>query len=574
MLSVTKSYTKIAVASITVLCVVLAIVGGVIHYSPVPYWDMFDGYLAFFVNSKHGGWPIWWEQHNEHRIVLTRLLFWMDLSWFQGTGWYLIAVNYILAGASCMVFYTFLKERLKIQQNKEHVQLLGLFLFAWLFSWSQSENFIWGFQSQFFLAQLLPLATFYCLHKSVTTTSYPSVWFSATCLLGVASLGTMANGVLALPLVFILSLLLRMDWRKSLLLGLLAVGGIAIYFYDYHSVDGHGSLRQTLAEDPVGMIRYVLSYVGGPFYALTGKGKISLVIAQLVGIFLIISSAFFTIKALRAPTTSSLPLALLTFILYVGGTAFGTAGGRLMFGLNQAVSSRYMTPALMAWAALLILYAPSLAAGLTRNRNRVLWPLLILFALMVPRQLTALRPDIEAQFQRKVAALALELRIQDEAQVNTIYPSLETALALTKTPVSSNLSIFGMDPIKDVSQLIGTTETVNAPVQCKGHVDRISTIPGENRYVSIEGWVYDTSSQSSPESLHIINKQDQVIGYALTGLPQPEVAINIDKKARNSGFKGYVRADQVGQPITLLGHKPTCQLKTFAPPMGIARLFK
>ena len=565
MLQIGQHHLKSAVAAIAVLLIGLAVIGGILHYSPVPYWDMWGGYLDFFVRASNGGWRIWWEQHNEHRIVLARTLFWMDLAWFQGTVWFLIVVNYVLAAISCAVFYVCLKERLSTHQDQDLIQLLALFLCAWLFSWSQNENFTWGFQSQFFLAQLVPLVTFFCLHKTVATSPRSGTWFIATCVFGITSLGTMANGVLVLPLAFLLAVLLRVNWRKSTTLGLLSVVGTALYFYDYHAINGHGSLRQTLINDPIGMIRYVLLYIGGPFYALRGRGETALLLAQAAGLFLILSSAFFAFQALRAPRSSSLPLALLTFILYVGGTAFGTAGGRLMFGLSQAVSSRYMTPALMAWAALLILYAPYLASAFARNRRRVLWPVLILLALMIPAQLKALRPDEGMQFQRKIAALALELRIHDQAQVNTVYPSIETALAFTEAPVNKNLSVFGHPPIKDANLTIGTTLEVSTPIECKGHVDSISAIPGESRYASIDGWVYEPTSNSVPAALLITNEQKKVIGYALAGQSRTDIATAVDERADRSGFKGYVLADQIGQPITILGNKPACYLKTIAP---------
>lgn len=560
-----QRHIKLAVTGITVFLVGLAVIGGILRYSPVPFWDMWGGYLDFFVRAGSGGWRIWWEQHNEHRIVLARILFWMDLAWFQGAVWFLIAVNYVLAGISCAVFYVCLKERLRDQQDKDFIQLLGLFLCAWLFSWSQNENFTWGFQSQFFLAQLAPLITFFCLHKSVASSCHSGQWFIATCVLGIASLGTMANGVLVMPLAFVLSILLRTSWRRSAVLGLLSVLGTTVYFYDYHSISGHGSLQQTLINDPIGMFRYVLLYIGGPFYALRGKGETALLLAQAAGFFLIISSAFFAIRALRTPRTSSLVLALLTFILYAGGTAFGTAGGRLMFGLTQATSSRYMTPALMAWAALLILYAPYLASIFARNRNKVLWPLLMLLALMIPMQLKALDPDKGVQFQREIAALALELRIQDQAQISTVYPSLEEALAFTEAPVNKNLSVFGLPPIKDGHLTIGTTIETSTPIECTGSVDSISVIPGENRYASIDGWIYETKSSSAPKTLLITNDEKKVIGYALTGQSRPDVATVINEKADKSGFKGYVLADQIGQPITIIGSEPACYFETIAP---------
>lgn len=563
----TQSYIGIATVALTLLTVGLSIIGGVIHYSPVPFWDMWDAYLDFFVNADASGWHIWWEQHNEHRIVLARILFWMDLAWFQGMGWFLIVANYVLAGASCLLFYACLKEQLTKARHRESLKLLGLLLVSWLFSWAQHENFTWGFQSQFFLAQLVPLATFYFLHKSVTVPMRSGLWLMATCLSGIAALGTMANGVLALPLTFLMSIALRLNWKKSTLLGLLATLTTTIYFYDYQPVVGHGSLRQTISANPFGMIQYVLLYIGSPFYYLIERITVAQELAQLAGAFLILSAVVFAAKALRTPATSSLQLALLVFLLYVGGTAFGTAGGRLMFGLNQALASRYTTPALMAWAALFVLYAPYLAKALSRGRVSALCIVLAvftLFALMIPRQLTAMLPDSEMQFERKVAALALELRIRDATQIGTIYPSVGSVIAFAKMPIERNLSIFGLPPIQDASERIGRTVTASIPPTCKGHIDQVSVISGERHYVSIEGWIYDERTRSTPTSLQILDEQSTVIGYALTGQRRSDVSAAFTKEAELSGFKGYVLREKIGKQVVLRSDKPSCQFAAFA----------
>ncbi|MBC7488878.1 MAG: hypothetical protein H7240_01460, partial [Glaciimonas sp.] len=135
----------------SIIFVGLAIIGGIRAYSPIPFWDMWDGYLGFYVKVTSGDWSAWWAQHNEHRIVLARLFFWLDLAFFKGQGWFLIIVNYALQSMVCILFWVIWKET-KGEKNN----WLGFFLICWLFWWIQKNNLEWGFQSQFILAQLLP----------------------------------------------------------------------------------------------------------------------------------------------------------------------------------------------------------------------------------------------------------------------------------------------------------------------------------------------------------------------------------------------------------------------------------
>ena len=88
----------------------LAIIGGYEAYSPVPMGDMWNGTLGFYVNASHGDWSSWWAQHNEHRILLSRILFWMEEAWFSGKGLFLLVTNYLLvAGVAILFFFIWIR---------------------------------------------------------------------------------------------------------------------------------------------------------------------------------------------------------------------------------------------------------------------------------------------------------------------------------------------------------------------------------------------------------------------------------------------------------------------------------
>src|SRR5690606_30939213 len=142
------------------------------------------------------------------------------------------------------------------------------------------------------------------------------------------------------------------------------------------------------------------------FYYFFGKGDLGIYIAQAMGFFLVVSCLRFTLRYLRSPQSNSLNLALLAFSLYIGATAFATGGGRLIFGIEP--TGRYMTPALTAWAALLMLYVPYLIkVGSERTIRKWVGVFGILLVLMFARQIKALESHEPDLFERKVAALSL-----------------------------------------------------------------------------------------------------------------------------------------------------------------------
>jgi hypothetical protein len=198
--------------------VALAIIGGVHHYSPVPFVDMWDGQMPFLANTRD--WHTWWAQHNEHRIFLSRILFLMDFKFFSSNAIFLFFCNYLFAFMSFIIFFMALKEMLKNEKNTITLPIMASILLCLLFFWDQKENFTWAFQSQFFLASSLPLLAFYSLHKSYTSSQV--YWFILACFVGLLSSGAMANGILALPIMVLLAITLRMKWPYIVILLLLA----------------------------------------------------------------------------------------------------------------------------------------------------------------------------------------------------------------------------------------------------------------------------------------------------------------------------------------------------------------
>jgi hypothetical protein len=548
--------------SLSIFFVLLAVAGGVQRYSSVPFWDMWDGYLGFYVEATSGNWSAWLAQHNEHRIILARLFFWIDIALFQGRGWFLIVINYVLIIFSYLVFWHFCKVRI-YSTNK---YWFSCFLFAWLFTWIQKDNLTWGFQSQFILAQLLPLTAFYFLHRAVVSKKSQVFNFILAVLFGIIAMGSMANGVLTLPLMTAYALIVRMGWKRCFVLAILSVVCTGLYFYSYTAPAGHGSLVHTLAKDPLGVLHYVLLYVGGPFYYLSGKGSLGQVIATVFGIFLIVSSAFFAWRAIPNAPKSSLSLSLLTFILYIGGTALGTAGGRLIFGVDQALSGRYMTPALMAWAALFILYLPRLEK--TRLHSKIWILFLVLLLLLTPKQFEALKSRQGNLFERKVAALALELGINDQDQISAIFPSATWALQIAEEPKARNLSIFGLAPIKDAQQRIGRQHSAGyafSPQNSLGSLDEVEPVTGDDGYFRIRGWAFSPAEAGSPELLEVLDENNLIVGIALTGQPRPDVAKAIDPAAEFSGFKGYIIPGQDGKQLYLQSENSEYRLQIMIP---------
>ena len=128
-----------------------------------------------------------------------------------------------------------------------------MFIAGALFFWSQDNNLAWGFQSQFFLAQLLPMCGLVWLGRSVQREDNAAD-FALACLFGVLATGTMANGVLALPLMVICAVVLRLSALRIVLLAALAALCLTAYFATYVPPPFHGHLSDALRDQPFRLI--------------------------------------------------------------------------------------------------------------------------------------------------------------------------------------------------------------------------------------------------------------------------------------------------------------------------------
>ena len=537
-----------------------SVIGAFKTYSPVPYLDMWDGYLDFYIRASAGDWSAWWSQHNEHRIPFAHIFFWIDIAFFKGTFWFLIVMNYILLSIACILF-------LHIWHTKTNQKLIlvKLFIIAWLFSWIQFENLSSPFQSEFFLAYLFPLAAFYLMHMSIANKNKSFFYFILSSIFAFASIGTMANGILVLPMLTIFSMVGQLNGRRAIFLTLFSFLSLWLFFDNY--VFGKYLSIQIIKENPINFLKYILYYIGGPFFYITQSKSWSLWVAQFFGILLIIGVINFSWRIFKKHDRQSLDLALLFFIAYIGAGAAITASGRLFFGVEQALSSRYMTPALMVWLAFAMLYAQYFV----ENIKKTIFLCFLLTITLIPNQLTAFESHRNVLYEQSLAVLALELRIKDSEQLKIIYPhpagdassNAARVLSLSKLPAERNLSVFGMPPWQDLKERIGqNAKNQDTPSQkCLGLFDKALKIEDDPRFVRIEGWIWDPISGTLPQVLTLIDKQsNNIIGFAFPGYSRSDITAELGKNSHRAGFKGYLLSEKKQMPILVTGKNMGCSL--------------
>ena len=513
---------------------VFGIIAGIRAHSPVPFWDMWDGELGFYMR-QHADPSAWWAQHNEHRIILARILFFTDLRFFGGSAVFLQMVNYILA-ATIFGLLAWCACRI-MPRTPPALKITAAVILCFCFLWTQENNLTWGFQSQFFLAQLLPLVSLLLLWKSSHPGSQGTSWFAAAVVVAAVASGSMANGVLAGWLIVAGCTIGRQGWKRVAVALLVAMAVSAAYFHGYVSPGSHGSLVETLKNAPRGVMWYLFAYLGSPFAHLKPGDAPNLYVAVACGAAITFSAAVFAgIALLRRRTSIDMGLVLALFVGYLGVSAFAIAGSRIVFGLDSAVASRYTTPALLVMSCAMILGVAELSRRYAWARGHWAGVLLLIPLAFAPLQYGAMNHNALSDFEKVTAAMALEMGARDDEQIMWTYPDGARALEIAKDASDLDLSVFASPWLKDARESIGKPYGATPETGC-GVVPPVRTLlPNSAGWSRLQGGLVDRYLGEDLAPLYLLDADGTVIGRGILAKPERKEG----EENFGSPFKLYV----------------------------------
>ncbi len=295
----------------------------------IPIGDDYDNVFAFYLNYDHANTPaeiihLFFSQHNEHRLAFNRLVYFFERSLFGQTNLVLLIFigNLALVGIFALFVYSY---------HKTLVYPLAVMFSAMLiFLPLQYENMVWAMAS---------LSNFYVLFFAflslvILTAKPTALHFYGALIFACISLYTQANGlsVLLVGAIYLTwQYIIRQRPARDLVIwsviSLLAVG---FYFYGYIKPPHHPSVMDAIIH-PLDTLTYFFVFIGSSVSYLGGNAPPTLGVM----IFLIFLYLTYRRYFIRRP-------AIYAFLLFLFGSAGMTALGRAGFGIEQAVSSRYI----------------------------------------------------------------------------------------------------------------------------------------------------------------------------------------------------------------------------------------
>jgi hypothetical protein len=347
----------------------------IVHYGVnTPFSDEWD-MIPIFQKADHHtlGFTNLWSQHNEHRIFFPNIVLTLTA---YATHWNIrteLLINFAFSLITALMLYLFVLTKIK---QRPLAMLAAVLISAWFYSPVQYENWLWGWQLEWFMCVAGAVTTIYLLDRfSIAKHNHRHLFFVGAMLSAIIATFSLGSGMLVW-LVGLGILALYGQGKKPIRAWL---GGFILsfsaYYYHYHKPAQDPSTTLFL-HHPISFSRYIFSYFGRPVSGNTD-------IAILVGSILIFSSipVLYAVWLKRSMIQKFIPwLGLIALSLMAG---FMTAVSRLGFGLVQSSASRYTAFSLLYIIGLTGLIC-ALLDTIKLDRRNLLFIVLVIIAVSSP----------------------------------------------------------------------------------------------------------------------------------------------------------------------------------------------
>ncbi len=310
------------------------------------FWDEWEQVSIFqHIHSGHLYFNDFWRQHNEHRILFPTIA----LVLIEKLTHWNVIIECLVSFAIAIVSFVLLLRTFKAtgkESNKSPLLLLLLSL-VW-FSPVQVENWLWGWQLEWFMSVLGVMLVTFSLSK-VKASRLPPILLAALLGGGILAQYSLGNGTLIWPIAIAALLYKRLRIKQLTAVTLTAVASTTIYYWHY--VTPIGAPPRALAlHEPVGYAKFVSMYLGRPLSYLHQP-------AMILGFILL--SAFLLLSCyllIRERTRFNRGIPWIFLGLYALASSLVTGLARLGFGVNEGTTSRYTTISLLLLVSTIVLY--------------------------------------------------------------------------------------------------------------------------------------------------------------------------------------------------------------------------
>lgn len=460
-------------------------------------WDTPGRLLKEVLVEGRLSWTSLFAQHNESRMVFPKILWLSSATLFGWDTKIGQAFTWIAAVATWACWAVLIHRQTNCSPLRRFVILTLMALI--FFSTNQWENWLWAFQLTTFLPGLCISACLVIHHSSL---SYNRKIFLCT-LLSLISTYSNANGMLCWILGWPFPSrrsenvaenpieTRRPAVRATIVYAIVMALSIAGYFYGYRTPPNHPGAAPAFAH-PREALHHLLAWIGNPF--ARGAGFTPLRTATIAGTIALIGFVLVCAFVWRRRSalgderrwTQFHPWLVLT--LYGLATGLITSVGRVGLGVEQAISTRYITFACYVFVGLIGMAGYAFAdLRRTRSTKSTLagvaeFALACVFVFFVvadwKQSLPAFRSHWRTEEQLRLTLRFLPL-IPDDPLLPGLYPQpamlkqialpLLTHHVLRQQPVGTWLPAKLQAPDGDDGGAFAVAKTESATTRIYGH---------------------------------------------------------------------------------------------------------
>lgn len=471
-----------------------------IAFSPTPHADQW-AILADITAGQKWFSPAWlWKQANEHRIPLLRLAACADLQLCGGHGYLLYSLTFVTLLSQWLMWAMFVRRAADLP-GLIWMPIAGFFGFCF-FCPNQIQNFYlaiqWTFVAEFFFSSAAFIALAWFASKG-------RPWRAV----GLASLaaflaeGSLANGVLTWPILWLATLGLPVRRPHRLVLGGAGVAAIGLYLYHYWQPSYHSNPLQTMLQ-PWLVAQYVLTYIDyslSTYFVQAGFAAIALSVAGFAAVIFL----------LRRPKTHVVGVVFAATMSFVLATAAMTGLGRVTLGMQQAEDSRYQTPVMLYWGC--VFAALIIAEWQLRSwRGVLILNMGAISAIFLPiGNLAALNENVTARATiSSLSGESLDQGVADPLVASELAVPIAVIFPITQYLHARGVEL-GPNPPNLPSSIVMSNWKNRA---CQGRLDAVSPLkrfdPGPPE-VRADGWAVNSRTRGPAEVVAIIDDRGTVL---------------------------------------------------------------
>src|SRR5262249_47003111 len=320
-----------------------------------------------------------------------------------------------------------------------------------------------------------------------------------------------------------------------------AVFAIVTYAWTYTVLSYHTDPTQS-AWEPLRLAMYVLQVVGSvfPFQPRIPAAVMAAMVAgPAIILSLVLMLRFYLTPFIRPATLFGTAVAGHATMLIIAslGMALMTALGRLT--INNGLESRYSVIAFIFWCALLILLLMSV--------RRYVVPTVVLIAALLALAVgylpardyhLSLRSRQQDMYRAGVMATA---GLHYGLQFPTLFPALQPLDEVWHQARPPFQSFAKREPFGLIDTILADLPLTPASSRCFGFVETVTPLKDAPRVVSISGWAFIASFDSSLRWVVVTDTSNRGLGVGKTGLLRADVravfagqGINENPKDKNN----------------------------------------